>query len=457
MLVAYRFASAIIMTFVCIGCAYKNEGAIDYRKAAPTSSTETSSNSNKNDYVFTKKFDTSPLQDNIIAQDDTISIFLNHACIASFHELPNITKFESKKTTRGEIAIVAKVTEMKTSSSMDFSSKASDSGRLVYYNDDVRRHQPLNLSFLPIYGPQKYNGNPLAIQLYILELDEADTEQFSGLLKTMASLGTAANPAAAPLLGVLEKLGTAFLQSNWNDVIFRYNFVLLPGAGNTGNIPYPVLEAGNYVLVRKDNRQSEPDWSHMTFDKGTGQVNCSTGQVLPADLNCAVPVRCDDTYLTLTILRNVAKNTNISEAAQTLSDFIKAEYGPSPVLKGVKDALESLEKLQKNNNHQGRLDLLNNQLIAIAHYQCPADVANCTPAWRNFVLSLGKEISATKAAVLANTTNESDVLKPDELKAIIEKAKQMQFINACLDYETYDSVTALKAVMSALAPAAKTP
>ncbi|KHK03290.1 hypothetical protein [Desulfovibrio sp. TomC] len=440
-------ALATVVVLGCFGCAIKNEGAIYYRKTVSQPVGQTSKAGGSDELVFAKKYALSGIGNDTLSKDDTISIFLNHACIASFAELPNVGQLETSKTTRGEIAIVAKVTEMATSTSMDFTSKASDAGRLVYYNDDVRRHQPLNLSFLPIYGPQKYNGHPLAIQLYILELDEGNKEQYAGLLGTLAGLGSTINPAAAPILGVLEKLGTAFLQGNRNDIIFRYHFILLP-EGNSQRVAYPVLEAGNYVLIRKENRQTAPNWDAMRYDQGSGLVHCLGAQALPADAGCVSPQNCDDTYLTLTILKNVAKDTNITEAAKTLSEFITAEYAESQGLKGVKEALDGLKNLQIASGHQARLDDLNAQLRLIGSLDSATNRLGFAQACWKLVNRLDKEITATARAESSQTTTASDTLKKAELEAIITKTNALKCSTSTVALDTFNAGTLLKEIQA---------
>jgi hypothetical protein len=251
------------------GCAIKNEGSIDYKKQMV---------SKKNDHVLLKRyrFDANSPNDSFEEGVDRVSIHLVQGFIQDFPDIINIAKRETKKTKSGEIAVVVKAYELKSDSLLSFDANAIDSGRLVYYGDNVQPGQFLNFSYLPVYGPVVWDGYPIVLQIYIMEIDAQD-QQLKPLLHTLAGLGSMLYAPAAPVLTVLDKLGTALLNGNHNDIIFQYNMTLYPDSG-IKELGYPVLEPANYVLIRKEDRQEDFNWGDVYLDRDEGRLRTGTGK-----------------------------------------------------------------------------------------------------------------------------------------------------------------------------------
>jgi hypothetical protein len=243
-------ASLCALAILFTACTYLNEGAINYRKSELRQE--------KSELlVLRKKYQPAADGEAAIRKHDSISIHLEQIYIKEFHEIPAFWRLESSKDTRGEIAIVVRAFELSKGQDLDFRSTAAESGRLIYYSDDVREKQFLNFSFLPVYGPITYRGNPVVLQIYILELD-SESEKLKPLLSTLAKVGSSLYAPASPVLSLVESLGGAFLSGNQDDVAFRYSLVLHPDQGYAG-MDYPVLEAGHYVFIRKADRREPED------------------------------------------------------------------------------------------------------------------------------------------------------------------------------------------------------
>ncbi len=272
------FVLPLVLLLVMLhGCAVLNEGAVNYRKQKIAAKGGTTPET----LELVKKYDTTSLTDKAIlaARSDTVSIHLAQGFIKDFFDLPSLRRLEMFGAKRGEIAVVIKVTPLGDNAEMKFSAEALNSGRLIYYNDDVRKDQYLNFSYLPVYGPVTYDGKPLAIQIYIIEMDASDA-QLKPLLHTLATIGSSLYAPAAPILSLLDSLGSALLSGNTDDILMRYSMTLYPGTGMV-EANYPVLEVGNYVLVRRGNRNEGParqgdtpafDWDRVTFDPREGRL-----------------------------------------------------------------------------------------------------------------------------------------------------------------------------------------
>jgi hypothetical protein len=154
---------------------------------------------------------------------------------------------------------------------VDLEFESLNEARVIYYSPDVENGQSLNFSNIPILGPVKYGGRPVGIQIIVLELDRVSPEM-KGLLSSLASMGQTAG--AIPTGGatnILIGLGKSLLESNQDDVVFEYRFVLDPSdrVNSYNSAPF---EEGRYVLRRLQTRSDAHDWRNVRLDHNTGQL-----------------------------------------------------------------------------------------------------------------------------------------------------------------------------------------
>lgn len=261
----FMFLLLIGLLSTLYGCAISNEGAVTFRKSTP---------SGKNPDIHKllplemKNFST--LENAKFVENDSLSVHLRTAYIKDFTEIANPLRIFTRigLKANGEIAIVANAFEMSTGKELDFADKKS--GRLVFYSDDVLKGQFLNFNNMPIYGPIKYNGAPFAFRVTIFELD-VNSEQAKALLKGLAEVGSMAYPPASPVLSLLNGLGQALVSSDQDDTEFRYTMVLDP-KGGLEQLNHFTLEAGNYVIIRSENRGGEIPWDKLSLKENEGIV-----------------------------------------------------------------------------------------------------------------------------------------------------------------------------------------
>ncbi|MBL9032700.1 MAG: hypothetical protein JNM80_13475 [Phycisphaerae bacterium] len=273
------------------GCASKNEGSVDHRVLSqgrtpcPTACPES--------LASASKFIDEPTKGSEILKDGSITITLETAFIASFQELAR-PLLRGDAEPRGEIAIVVNVKEL-DGNGISFAPTAAATGRVVYYNEDVRPRERVSgsksgtepgqyLSIgggLPVYGPVTWKGAPLLIEIHVIELDEDEASRSRELLKTLAGLGARAYPPASPALGVLESLGTALLQGPQNDTELSYHVVLHPfQVADSRSHSY--LRAGDLVAVKRDHIRSglvsngpglgPIPWDDLRLDRSTKRL-----------------------------------------------------------------------------------------------------------------------------------------------------------------------------------------
>lgn len=224
---------------------------------------------------------------------------------------------------KGEIAIVARVVDQGVSGTgLQFGSSAADTGRLIYFSNDVYEKQNHNLSYIPIYGPLSYSGKSVGIQIYVFEMDE-DIKQIQPVISALASAGQALYPPASPVLGLLDTLGSTLLKAARNDKSFEYTFCLWPKSPDLKGYQvgeYPILEAGHYVLMRREDRKSTVDRiPELYLDLRDHRLKRITKK--------GFEVYKDDAYLVLHIKREQADLAmdNENRLYQSFGDFKTTE------------------------------------------------------------------------------------------------------------------------------------
>jgi hypothetical protein len=163
---------------------------------------------------------------------------------------------------------------------------------------------------MPVYGPIEYKGRPLGLDIKIIEIDAEDKQAFA-IFKTIAAFGAKAYAPAAPVLAVLEGIGASLVSAGTDDTQWRYTMVLDPSGGFSGNI-YATLEAGDYVFIREEARQSTTPWDKLLYDHNTGRL-----WVGPRE---AAQPYTDNSYLTVQILKN-AGSEDITLEQNTFGPF----------------------------------------------------------------------------------------------------------------------------------------
>ena len=347
-----------ISLIMAVGCAVSNEGAVDMRKTDRIFGTQKNNTQTQADdcllHLHVKNFALGNT-DSRLEKNDSISIHLRTAYIHTFNEFiignPLLIFTRSGLKPDGEIAIVANVFEEQSSKELDF--KNMDSGRLVFYSNNVHQKQFLNFNNMPIYGPKRYDGAPIAFRISIMELD-VQSEQMKAILDTLAKAGSTAYAPASPILNVLNSVGKTLADGKQNDTEFRYAMVLDPRGGSS-RINHFTLEVGNYVFIRKENRSEPIHWDELVLDENEGRLYKKIeidGVVKKGQLYK------DESYLVV----EINKNTSSKQI-----DLDQNSYG---------DLLESLKKADKAvaDRISGADDRIQNELKKIA--QIRAKVLN---------------------------------------------------------------------------------
>ncbi len=253
------------------GCAVSDEGATDFRFARPEAGTG---------WVKLQAAEASDLP---IGTGEVVQITLETAFVADFWSVfghPGV----SGGRPNGEIAIVVAAFEDDGRTPERFGTDALANARVVYFNEDVVEGQFLNIGpGLPIYGPATWNGFPLRVDLWIVELDQPG-DQARRLLSVLAALGATAFPPAAPIAAPLARLAGTLITDRQDDPAFHYTLTLgTPTGDGLRGVP---LAPSDIVLVRQNQRDRDTEWTGLRFHTPSGRLTWDRpvcrGEELPA-------------------------------------------------------------------------------------------------------------------------------------------------------------------------------
>ncbi len=308
-----RFA-ILLFVLILTSCAISNEGKVDFRRTNDIEKSPAGLQQLK-----AKNYSLG--ENSEFINGDTLSLHLRSAYIKDFAEndvTPYVTNFPFTRIYGkpvGEIAIVANAFEEATGKELSFEDQ--ENGRLVFYSNDVHRGQAINFNNMPIYGPLPYNGAPFAFRISIFELDIV-SERMKAMLDTIAKAGGTAYPPASEVLNLLNGIGKTLLNGGQNDTEFRYTMVLDP-KGGVKELNHFRLEAGNYALVRVENRDENIPWDRLALNENEAKlywINNKDAAGQPVEYT-------DNTYVIVEVNKNIS-DVHVELAENNFSNLITA-------------------------------------------------------------------------------------------------------------------------------------
>lgn len=256
------------LIIVFIGCSNKYEGLGDYRYAKVSKGKDTEV---KFDYKYIDN--TNEIKSQLFYEEDYISINLKNAFFKFIPESDFEVKYQKslKKNVKGEILIIANI----SSGVINPISKHSNPelpGKVIYYSGDIEEGQSANQSFGPVYGPIKWDGNGLTIDITVIELDNEENNRFGSLLSTLSKAGKTYYSDSISTINLLNSLGQSIVSANENDIMASYTLRLVPRINSIDKTYLPVLRTGDIVLIRKDKRDESIDWKNLKYNPKDGKI-----------------------------------------------------------------------------------------------------------------------------------------------------------------------------------------
>jgi hypothetical protein len=214
-----------------------------------------------------------------VKKDDVYEVILKHVKLGK--DVEDALPINVYDWLRGahEVAIVVNSFELSNDPTaapgFDFSSK---DGHVVYFSDDVKAEQQLNLGEISMIPPTKYGGNPVGLTIQVFKVGSSGGSEVAPLISELAKLGR--NASANPeVYGLLTELGSGLLQSK-NLRLLRYDTMLRSAdvkIKGTENLKNATLRYGDYILIRRQNRTAAFDWSKYSYDAVTGKIYSNKG------------------------------------------------------------------------------------------------------------------------------------------------------------------------------------
>ncbi len=390
-------AAVIILSMQ--GCSSIEEGEIDYVRTIANKSTLAKNNAQCRPELYEQSeytragvtrscYETLYRKYTKVPQidiDENISIHLMQGFNGFSTEIRTPAEFFRRKGANAEMVVIANVCEQGVNGcSLQFGPESDKKGRVVYYSNGVKANQYLNFSYLPVYGPIKYKGGPLIIQISIIELDDLSDQQ-KNLLNVLADMGKKAYPPASAALQVLDTVGSSLLAGSNDDILFRYTMSLVPQS-NSKNFQSPIVAEGNYAFIRKNTWKGALEqevFDKLKFDNLSGRLvkKCSKeedkethyvdqkGEIIKKvdDNPCTLDINTgqsykdyrDNTYLTFQIKSGFAENSlnNIQTFESLLSEINAiSDEGALKAIEAFTELKEGITSAAKYNSLAKKLN-----------------------------------------------------------------------------------------------------
>lgn len=349
---------AAILTGAVSCTSLQNEGVSSVGYQSVDENNELSSVESLSD----KKFIAMEPSGAIIKQGEAFSIKLITAHICDFDEWSPAGFFRTsnddtdlcpdspdyfqreRSGTQGEVAIIANVGEQSSDTGLTLSTQELENqGRVIYYNEDIRESGHL-LSFLniPVYGPMLYKGKPFFMEWVITEIDSQENKKMQALLGQLAAVGAVAYPPAAPILPVLNSLGSSMLNANNDDthMNFQMGFDVYDKGVET-KVKRLSLREGYYVFVREEHRSRTTEWSSLTVNTEKGVVEKDNKTFR------------ERTWLLVRIAREDKSRADGQEIGQQLGTFLKNLDSSTDTTKMTDDLDKLLKEYKALKNKTG--------------------------------------------------------------------------------------------------------
>ncbi len=332
-----------------------------------------------------------------------------------------------------EIAVLANVFEFASEAgdaaakrfleSGEFAGKADDPSdvelKLVYFGDDVQRHQAMNFSNIPLRARTAYGGGSIGIQLVVMEVD-AQAGPVSSLLKTLARFGQQALPGPGEAKDILFDLGESLLSGSQDDKLLEYRFVLSAGGEDTRAMQ-ATFAPGRYVIRRMQKRDVDMGWGALRLDHNTGRLYRKSAA---SGADGAYQEVRDDLYMVLNVRR--------------YPDGTKPEFYVQKEWSTFRDALQAASDAKA-----APLDKVTERLVGVLEDGRSTD-------WRDSLLL--KWATVTNRLDLYSSRYASDFAKVDMTGCAVTTMELQRRLDAA-DREARDAIRVYRAEYQAAAGA----
>ena len=285
----------------------------------------------------------------IVKKDDSVAVALKHIVLGTDLHVP--FQIPDLLSNRIQVAVVANAFEMCGAATcdggFDFRPNADQDGRVVYFSNDVKKDQrSLSFGAMPMFGPFQYQGNPVGFSLHVVKLANDQSANISPLLTTLADYGKQSGAALTPEVGaLLNSIGTNLLKG-FDVRLLRYDTLLYSaGVSDDRSLGIPKFRYGDYIVVRKEDRDQEFDFSKHCYEPKTGKLfnaGCSEDK---NSTTCTPGTEATDvTYGVIQVLKAAAPawaKVQLLKELQEKVARLAADQGPNLTAKSVTEAVRA--------------------------------------------------------------------------------------------------------------------
>lgn len=130
--------------------------------------------------------------------------------------------------------------------------------RIAFHRENQPPTSYLNIADALLYGPVHFNGNPITVKFYVLELDKKENSLFSELLNVVSSVAGKAQPQYGPAIQVAASIMQLVINMNQDDIELFQEMTFYPSLYSekshyAGASLLSPLETGDFVIVKKED------------------------------------------------------------------------------------------------------------------------------------------------------------------------------------------------------------
>ena len=212
---------------------------------------------------------------------------------------------------------------------------------------------------------------------------------------------------------------------------------LLPLSKQPG-VSYPVLEAGDYLFLRRENRQEPSDFDQIRYDPATGRISCVSlvGKAGPVE---TVGGACQHTSLVMTILKDACKGVELDTSKASLEKFLTAEFAESQDGKTVAALGATVTQYLTQRAHDQRLGDLQRQINVLSAIDCAANASFCAPPYGKLATTLAKEVADYKKGAANAKKAVPGALTKEELESVIASVNGLKYFSSTITLDGFDA------------------
>lgn len=300
--------------------------------------------------------------DSAVKPNDIVNVILKKVTIGTDAYISMQTA--DKLANGAQLAIVANAYEMCDTQpcpvGMTYGADDYKEGKVVYFSDNVMPDQKqFSFGAVPMFGPFKYHGYPVGIQLHVVKVANDQTGKLGPMLSALASAAQNSGLSVGAT-SILNSIGSNLLKG-FDVRLMRYHSQFNQAVKNEDDksVGITKLYYGDYIVIRTEKRQEDIDFDEFCYDPrkaklydrqgddctdNTEKSNKVTYGIINVSKGDREAYAKQETYLTLSQALQSSSTGPNGLSAKVVSDIVKPAAFNSDLL-----ILQESPKLSKTN------------------------------------------------------------------------------------------------------------